>query len=63
MAQALVVTKLAYEHGVWDVYIGIGEGLHKSPVRECLAGMAPLGSSQQRSLLMGSNALGHLMVV
>ena len=24
MAQALVVTKLAYEHEVWDVYIGIG---------------------------------------
>ena len=27
MAQALVVTKLVYEHGVWDVYIGI-EGVY-----------------------------------
>ena len=27
MARALVVTKLVYEHGVWDVYIGI-EGVY-----------------------------------
>ena len=34
MARALVVTKLAYEHVVPDVYIGIGHSLHKSLLKD-----------------------------
>ena len=34
MARALVVTKLAYEHVVGDIYIGIGHGLRKSLLKD-----------------------------
>ena len=49
MAQALVVTKLVYEHVVWDAYIGIGHGLHKSLFRGCLAGTVLLSGSRRCS--------------
>ena len=62
MAQALVVTKLSYEHEVWNVYIGIGGGLHKCPFRVSLAGTVLLSDSRRGSCLMGSGVWVHLIV-